>query len=147
MPEPDRASAGADLLPQRQGDRAEVRDGCGGRVQAGDAAHVRLELAHPLGTYLLDPLHAVGPGSLRQLAKRPDLRVVHRDDELPVGLVGDRVVGSEALQQDPSLATEPGIERAGPIVDPGMDDPRVPSALVEGQLRLLLQEGQPEVGA
>ena len=142
----DLPASGAHLIGQGERHAPEVDDARPRRVERAKASHVRLDLPDPLRPDLFQPLDSIRLSPPLQLGQARQLQLLEGDDELSARLVWDAVLGCEALQLRLPFPAEPGLERARPVIDAGVDDAGVVAALMEGQLRLLLQDREPDAG-
>ena len=78
-----------------------------------------------------------------QLGQGRQLALVGGDDDLAAALVGDAVLGAEAVHQLAALGAVPRLERAGLVVEPGVNDAAVVPGLVCGEFALGLEDDQP----
>ena len=92
-----------------------------------------------------------GPGTpfatarSRSASSRSQLAFVKGDHELAAALERDAVRLGERLQTRLALAAQPSLERARRVVQAGVEDPAVVAGLVGRELRLLLEDGEPQV--
>ena len=116
--------------------------------QPGDAGGVGLVVGDARG---VEPFggHAVAGGAPLQLGERRELHLLGGDDHLAAVVDPDAVLGAERLEAIGALDTEPGLQRPGGVVEPGVDDPAVAPGLVGGELGFLLDDDdvEPRVGA
>src|SRR5438105_4227499 len=66
------------------------------------------------------------------------------DDDLAAAVGGDAALGAEGVDLAVALHAQARLERAGRVVDARVDHPAVMAALVLGDGRLFVQDGQPE---
>src|SRR5207302_100523 len=123
--QPHVPAAVADLGGVGLGHLLVIDDARLGDEQPGDPGHVRLALADLLGRQPPDALQAVGEPAALQLGQGRQLALVRGDDDLAAALVGDPVVGAVAVHQLPAVGAVLGLERAGLVVEAGVDDPAV----------------------
>ena len=65
---------------------------------------------------------------------------------LPTSSYGSAVLGAVVAQQQPAARAQLGLEAAGSVVDPGVDDAGVVAGLVCGEPVLLLEDHDPGAG-
>ena len=82
---------------------------------------------------------AVGGAATLELVERRQLGAVERDDQLAAALVREPARLAVAGQLARARDAEPGLERTGRVVDPGVHDARVAACLVRGDALLLLE--------
>ena len=104
-------------------DRAAV-----GRPQGGLRPDVRLALAHEPRVDQRQVLDAVGSTSPFQLLQLADLLFISRDNQLAALPMRHVVGAAEFVQQVAPLDRQPSLQRAGRIVDPGVNDAAVVGA-------------------
>ena len=75
---------------------------------------------------------AIGPCPLRQRVEAGNFVVVGRHDQLAAPFVRDTFFGAESVERLAAFGAQLGLERAGAIVEPGMDHAAVVSSLVGG---------------
>ena len=101
------------------------------RQERSQAGHLGLELAD-LRTRELDEIgHAVRPGVGLELREDRDLRLGSGDDELAGPGVGDAVLRAIGVERPLSLHAQASLQRAGRIVDAGVNHLRVARACVK----------------
>ena len=115
-----------------------------GHVDRPHRAAVRLELPDFLRRQHLEPGEAVGLPALVDILQPRQLGRVGRHDDLAAALPLDAVGVAELLHPARPVHAGPRLERAGLVVDAGVDDPAVVTGLVGRDLRFLLQQDQPE---
>ena len=135
-----------DLPGQARRHRAEVDDAGLGQMQGPNPHDVWFDLPKPFRADLLQPRDPVGRAVLLQARQAGQLIRLHRHDHLPAPPEGDSLLLCEPLQSSLAVDAEAGLERPGPVVQTGVQDPRVVGGLVGAQLRFLLQDGQAEPG-
>jgi hypothetical protein len=94
-----------------------------------------------------DAGHAVGPGAFGDGVQPLPLLVVQRHQDLADLVVGEALLGAEVLEQADPAAAQQCLERAGLVVEAGVDDAAVAAGLVRGEPVLLLEEGDLGVGS
>ena len=88
----------------------------------GDATELRLERARLCGGERPQVRYTVRVGLLLDRVQFRELLLVGRDEQLAAALVGDRALVAIAVERVLARHAEPGLQRAGRIVDAGMDD-------------------------
>src|SRR5450755_2477570 len=83
--------------------------------------------------------HAVRPRSLLERVKSCHLALVGSDHKLPALVVADPEFPAERLQERHATYTQARLQRSRRVVEPGVDDARVVTSLVQRQSALLLQ--------
>ena len=96
-------------------DGAEVDDAGVGRVQAGDARAVGLELGDLLGAQAAQAGHLVGAAAALELVQARQLALVQRDDDLAAALDGDA-----ALARSRRTGARRPRRTAAPSASPGL---------------------------
>ena len=91
------------------------------RQQRADARQFRLERARGVAADKLQPFDAVLQSLRQQCLDLGKLRRIGRDDELAAFVVADAVRGAEFVEHAPAVRAVAGAQRAGRIVDAGMD--------------------------
>ena len=107
---------------------------------------VRLDLAQPRGVEPPQPRHAVGDPAPLELVEPGQLVLAERDDQLPARVVADPALLAVGAQLAHPLDAQPRLERAGHVVDPGVDDARVVAGLVRADAVLALEHDDPPPG-
>src|SRR5204862_4744430 len=133
-PERQLAARAAHVVGHRPRHRAEVDDPGVGRVQAGDACAVRLELADLLGAQAAQARHLVGAAAALELVEARELALVQGDDDLAAALDGDAALVAVVVQARGALDAQARLERARLVVDAGVDDPGVVPGLAAADL-------------
>ena len=146
--------AGLDQLAREVGGhRAVVDDGGRGGVDGADGGGVRLQLAQAVPVDQGEAGDGVGRAALEESLETRQLGRLGGDDDLAHALDADTLARAELRQEPGALDAEAGLERAGPVVDPRVDDAAVVTGLVLAESRLLLQDHEagpgrgPEEGA
>ena len=91
-------------------------------------------------------LDAVGFSLLGELVETRFLAAVFRHHEHAQFLAGNIVLGTVLLHSGCSFCREPRLLRVRRVVEPGVEDTRVPPALVGREVVLFFQDGDVEVG-
>jgi hypothetical protein len=143
----DLAAGRADLGGERAGDRLEVHDRGPRRVQRLDAAHVRFDVRDLGGGDALEAGDAVGGAAALELVELRPLGLRDRDDQLAVAARGQAALDAVVVQLARALGAEAGLERAGRVVDAGVQDAGVVPGLVEALDGLALEHRDGAVGA
>ena len=107
---------------------------------------MRLELAHPLRTDRLEALDAVLAGLRLERLEARQLVLRQGHDELADPLDLDPPLRAVRLERDLALAAEAGLERTRRVVQAGVDDAAVVAGLVGRELRLALDDQDPQPG-
>ncbi len=108
-----------------------------------EAGGVRLETADLLRSDAAHALKAVGRSPPLQLVETRQLLGIGGDDQLAAALVGDSLLGAEAVERPCALDAEPRLEGARLVVEAGVDDAAVVAALVGGDAILPLPAPPP----
>jgi hypothetical protein len=135
----DLAAGGAHVVGERAGDRLEVHDRGLGRVQRLDAAHVRLDLRDLAGGNPPQALHPVGGAAALELVELRPLGLRHRDDQLAVAAGGQAARLAVVVELARALGAQAGLERAGRVIDAGVQDAGVVPGLMEADIGLALE--------
>ena len=144
MAEQDLTSPLPHVVRIRCGDEGEIDRERLGRMERAQPRDVRLELAQTLGPDLGDTRHAVGTTAPVQLVEPRELRLVGGDDHLAAAQHGDLSLLAVADQPFCALRAETRLERARRVVDATVDDPAGTAGLVQADLRLLVEDGDPQ---
>ena len=142
----DRPARGPDVVGVGVGDRPVVDDAGPRRPQPADPERVRLELPDPLRTDRLEALDAVLAGLRLERLEARQLVLRQGHDELADPLDLDPPLGAVRLERDLALAAEAGLERTRRVVEAGVDDAAVVAGLVGRELRLALDDQDPQPG-
>ena len=126
---------------------AEVDDPGVGRVQAGDARAVGLELGDLLGAQAPQARHRVGAAAALELVQARELALVQRDDDLAAALDGDAALLAVGVQARGALDAQPRLQRARLVVDAGVDDAGVVAGLAGAHLVGGVDHGHAQPGA
>jgi hypothetical protein len=105
---------------------------------------VWLDLPQPIRTDNLQACDAIGQTPLIQCLQPGKLGWVSRDDHLPAPFGGNAFLLTVGIYLARALHAEARLERAGRIVDAGMDDAAVVRGLVLADRGLLFQHRKPE---
>jgi tRNA-modifying protein YgfZ len=120
-----------------------VIDDAGLRHQkAGDTADMRLVLADFFGAQPFQPFEAVGVPAPLQLVQSRQLTRLDRHDELATAIVGNAVLGAEAVHRLPADHAIPGTQGAGLVIQPRVNDAAVVAGLMGGNRALGFQNDQ-----
>jgi hypothetical protein len=142
----DAAARRLHVLGERAGDGREVDHAGGGRVQAGDARDVRLDLAQLRPGEPAQAGHPVGGAAALELVEAGELLLVEGDDELAVAAGGDPADVAVLVQPAGAVDAQAGLERAGLVVDARVDDAAVVARLVEADDVLALEHAEGAAG-
>jgi hypothetical protein len=112
-------------------------------MECGHASRMRLDLADLVGGQRPQAGHLVDPAVPLQRSEPRELRLLRGDDQLPRALEVDAVVLAVAIEAAGSLDTEPRLQRAGRVVDAGVDDATGATCLVGADVILGLQHADP----
>jgi hypothetical protein len=115
-------------------------------VQPVDAACVRLDLGDLIGPDPAQPRDAVGSSSALELVQPLQLGAVGGDDDLAAALAGQALALAVLVHLVGPLHAQPSLQRAGDVVDAGVDHARVVPRLVDGELRLALEHADARAG-
>ena len=140
----NQAPALVHLLGERPRHRREVDDAGGRGVQAGHSARVGLELLYPVA---VEPPQAGDPVRMPtalELVEPRQLVVARGDDDLAAALGRDAALVAVLVQQPRALDAQPRLERAGRVVDAGVDHAAVAPRLVHPDLAFLLENADAE---
>ena len=135
----DRAPAGDQVLAVGDGDGGEVDDAGIGRVQRRDPRGVGLDLAQPLAVDALQPGDAVRRAASIELVQPWQLGLLGGDDHLAVATRLDPAFGAVGVEPCRAIDAEPCLERAGLVVDPGVDHAAGVAALMACRPGLALE--------
>ena len=125
---------------------AVVDDSSVGCVKSLQPNGIRFDFGDLAGA---DPAQAgnrVGAAARLEIVEPGQFPGVGRHDELAAALVGDRVVIAVVVHQPRTLHAQPGLQRAGLVVDAAVNHPGVVAALVPGGGGLPLQHRDGVVG-
>src|SRR5437879_11098077 len=98
---------------------------------------MRLDLADLFSLQQGQPRHPVRFAAPEELLQFGQLGLLGRDDQFADTPVGDAPLIAIGCEQRRPLNTQPGLQRAGRVIDAWMDDPAVVTALVTGYRSLL----------
>jgi hypothetical protein len=115
-------------------------------VQSLDAAHVRLDVGDLGGGDAPQARDAVGGAAALELVELRPLGLRHRDDQLAVAARGQAALDAVVVELARALGAEPGLERAGRVVDAGVQDAGIVPGLVEALDGLALEHRDGAVG-
>ena len=130
----------AQLAFQGAGDGGEIDDSGAGGVQCRHASAFRLDLADLAGVDAAQARDAVGVGALFQVGQPGQFVFADRDDELAAAFDRDLVLLAVLVHELRAGHAQPGLERAGGVVNAGMDDAGVVAGLVLGHLGGLVDD-------
>src|SRR3974390_2210944 len=136
----DFAAAGGDQLGVLVGDVFVIHDAGGGHEQGADAVGVRFKFAELVALEQAQAGDSVGDSALMQFLKARDFVGSGGDDQLAALLVGNGVLGAEALHGGASGDAVARLERAGAVVEAGVNDAAVVSGLVGGDAVFFLDD-------
>ena len=108
-------------------------------MQSGDPARVRLDLLDSRGVDPAQAWHSVGLRPAVQLLQARELGGVGRDDHLSALLVRDAPLGAVLVELASALHAKARLERAGLVVDAGVDHARAVAGLMRSHLGLALE--------
>ena len=114
-------------------DALVIDDPGSGHEQRPETADIRLNLAQTTGGHRFED-DVVLPRTVLERGHALYFEGIGRDEEFPAGLERDPVVATELLGRDRALAAEPGLQRAGLVVDAGVDDAAVVAGLVLAEI-------------
>ena len=86
-------------------------------------------------------LHAVRSGACLQRAEARAFVLGRGDDGLAAALVGEVVVGTEGLEERAPAQAETSLQAVRHVIEPAVNDARVPACLVEAHGGLLVEHG------
>jgi len=142
--EEDLATGGANVLCERTRHEAVVDDAGRRHSKCAHADDMRLDLPESLLADQLEPLGPVCHAPAIQLLEPRHLLGAGRDDHLAADLGLDRPFLTVRLQRSGAVDAEAGLQRAGRVVHPGMDDAAVAAGLVLGDVGFLVEDGNPQ---
>ncbi len=116
-----------------------VGDAGVGRPQPGDAGRMRFDFFELRRVDPFDAGHAVGRGAPMQLAELFEFTLMRGHDDLAAALVGDAVRLAEVIHARGAVHAQLRLERAGFVVDAGVDDTAVVPGLMRGNKRLFFK--------
>ena len=93
-----------------------------------------------------ETLQAIGAAALVDRLQARQLALVGGHDDLAAPFPADPVGVAEFLHEPRALDAEAGLQRAGLVVDAGMDDAAVVARLVGGQTWFLVEDGDAGAG-
>ena len=140
--EVDLAPPGAEAPAHGLRHLAVVHDPGAGHVQGRHAADLGLQFP---GLPLVHPPQgdAVGEAPAGQFLQAGQLGLGGGHHQLAAQVVGQPLLPAEGHHGRVALQAEPGLQAAGPVVEPGVEDPAVVARLVPRQPPLLLDQGPP----
>ena len=140
----DLAAAPLDQFGVLAGDRAVIDDAGHRGIDRLDAGAVRLDLAEALRADQFQTRHAVRDAALVEILEARQFVLLGRDDHLADHVVGDAVLLAEVDQLLLAGHAEARFQRAGRVVDAGVQDAAVMAGLMLADLALFLQQHQPQ---
>ena len=120
--EGDAAAVIFQFAPQRQHVSVAVDDAGFRRRQRADAGKLRFERARGVAADHLQAFDAVLQALRQQRLHLAEFRVAGRDNELAAFVVGYAMRGAEVVEQAAAARAVAGAQRAGRIVDAGVND-------------------------
>jgi hypothetical protein len=108
-----------------------------------DPGGVWLDGGQLIGSDPPQPGDAVGAAPRLEVVKPGELGRVAGDDDLATPLKRHAALLAELVHLASTVDAQPGLERAGLVVDAGMHHTRVVAGLVGSEPRLALEEGDP----
>ncbi len=131
---------------QRGGDRREIDRSGPGHVQTLDALRVGLYVADSRPVQTPQVGDSVGDPPPMDLLQGRYLGGVDGHEDLPVGPVLESLLGAEGAEKSDPRHAESRLQRAGPVIDPGVDHPTVVAGLVNAHSRFLFQKDDADAG-
>jgi len=104
------------------------------------AIRVRLDFAEPFRAYDLEAGDSIGGTPAVQFLERRDLGFLSRYDDLATVFVVNTVLVAELLEESGAANAVLGLERAGTVVDAGVDAAVVVARLVQAEGCLLFED-------
>ncbi len=114
-------------------------------MQGGDAPDVWLDLAHLLRAEPAQASQPVLGAALLQVLQPRDLGVVHRHDELAADIVWNGVFAAELRHLRHAADGEPGLERAGLVIEATVQHAAVVRALVAAHACFFFEDSDARV--
>ena len=111
-------------------------------IKRGDARRVRLDIAQLLWPNLREAGHAVCGAAAHEFLKAGELRFAGRDHDLSADFVWDAVFAAELHHRTCAGHAILRLQRAGPIVNAGVNDTAVMSGLMARDRSFFFQNGQ-----
>ena len=127
-------------------DGGVVGDSRGGHDQGLQAGGVRFDLAQFFWTDHAQAGQAVGFSALAQFFETREFVGFGRDDYFAADFVRDVVLAAELDHGGGAGDAESRLQRTGLVVEAGVDDAAVVSALVAGDAVFFLQNQKPQMG-
>src|SRR5262245_6803426 len=120
-------------------DRLVIGNARGRNLDPGEGTHMRLDFANLLSG---QPRYRklVFESALEQLFQERQFRIFGRHDYFAANLVADAVLAAELHHGSAALARKFGLVTAGLVINAGMDNTAIPTALVAGERGFLLEE-------
>src|SRR5438067_3781018 len=115
-------------------------DAAFGRKQGGNRADFRLAAANEVAIDHLHAFDAVRRGARAESLERRNLGRVGRDDQLAEARMRHVVLRTELVQAASAFYTQLRLERAGRIVEAGVDDAAVVRARLETRTRMAFEQ-------
>jgi len=109
-PQRQLAAGAAHVVGHRPRHGTEVDDPGVGRVQAGDARAVGLELSDLLGPQAAQAGHLVGAAATLELVEARELALVQRDDDLAAALDGDAALLAVVIEARGALDAQARLQ-------------------------------------
>ena len=142
----DLASGVLDELGILVGNIFVVHDSGGGNVQGADALAMGFELAKLVAIEQAQAGDAVGDAALVQLREARNFFGSGGHNQLAALFVRNAVLGAEALHRGASGDAVARLERAGAVVEAGVDDAGVVSGLMGGDAVFFLDDDEALAG-
>ena len=111
-----------------------------------DAGGVGLELGELRGAQAAQAGHRVGAAAALELVQARELALVQGDDDLAAALDGDAALLAVVVQARGALDAQARLQRAGLVVDAGVDDPGVVAGLARAHLAGRVDHGHAQPG-
>ena len=109
-------------------------------VERANAGAVRLDLPQPFRADHREIRNAIGCAAPLEFFERGQFLFARGDHHLPAKLVREAMLPAEGHHRRGALDAGPGLERAGLVVNAGMDHAAVVAGLVRGDAVLFLQD-------
>ncbi len=136
----DRPARVQDVVTQRPGHGRVVHDRGRGGVQRGHPTGMRFIAAQAARVQHGRVRDAVGAGAVGDVGKPAQLAAVNRYDDLSALVVADAVGSAVLLEQRDTASAQCRLQRAGLVVEPGVDHPAVAPGLMPGDVVFLLED-------
>src|SRR5919201_1440505 len=144
MLQDDLAARHPDVLGIGRRDLTVIDDSGPGHPERAHAGAARFDLPQRLAIDELDAFDAVGQAALMERFEPRQLLVANGDDHLPAPLRGNPFFGAVPVHRRRPRDRQPRLQRAGRVVDAGMDHARVVAGLMARGTGLLLEDAQAE---